>query len=390
MADIFISYSQEDRDSVRLLASLLEASRYTVWWDETLESGDDFSEVILTELEAALAVIVLWTGTSVRSTFVYAEAQAANHAGKLVPVRAGNVAYEQIRPPFNALHTVSLNDHEAILDAIERQIAKPRAVGKWLYQMRYQLLAWFGVVGTALTMLHALDELVVLSSWAHRLVKNWADLNVAFWNFLPKYFLNFTIPHPVAGYLSTFVFIASLSASSVFADYFGQQRSSSIRRRQRGELSKFTSFAICLLFCVSIISVIINSSEPGAFDLFGYAILLFVASLITLFMIKVIDGGWIWLRYVQTFPPYKPRHERPFILRRPLVFSFLFGGFIVNGMMVIAACAAFFIPILIVQHLSYEELVRRRIVKSIVLVAIVLSLSFSHNFVFQLRTLLLQ
>ena len=390
MADIFISYSQEDRDSVRLLASLLEASRYTVWWDETLESGDDFSEAILTELEAARAVIVLWTGTSVRSTFVYAEAQAANHAGKLVPVKAGNVAYEQIRPPFNALHTVSLNDHEAILDAIERQIAKPRAAGKWLYQIRYQLLAWFGVVGTALTILHALDEVVVLSSWAQRLVKNWADLNVAFWSLLPKHFFDFTLPHPVAGYLSTFVFITSLSASSLFADYLGEQRPRSIRRRQRGELSNLTSFAICLLFCLSIISVIINSFEPGAFDLLEYAMLLFVASFITLFMMKVIDGGWIWLRYVQTFPPYRPRHERPFIIRRPLIFLFLFGGIFVNWMMIIAACAAFFIPILIVQHLAYEELVKRRIAGSTVVVAIVLSLSFSHNFFFQLRTLLLQ
>ena len=33
MADIFISYSQKDRDVATALAAALEARGYTVWWD---------------------------------------------------------------------------------------------------------------------------------------------------------------------------------------------------------------------------------------------------------------------------------------------------------------------------------------------------------------------
>jgi len=46
VADIFISYSKKDADTARVIAALLEAQGYSVWWDTSLETGDEFRQEI--------------------------------------------------------------------------------------------------------------------------------------------------------------------------------------------------------------------------------------------------------------------------------------------------------------------------------------------------------
>ena len=41
MADIFISYSKDDRATIEALAKFLEGRGYTTWWDASLVSVDD-------------------------------------------------------------------------------------------------------------------------------------------------------------------------------------------------------------------------------------------------------------------------------------------------------------------------------------------------------------
>jgi TIR domain len=384
MADIFISYSHEDRDKARHLASLLKGSGYTVWWDETLEAGGDFSEVILAELQKAQAVIVLWTKSSTHSAFVYAEALAASHAGKVVPIRANDINYEQIRPPFNALHTVLLDDQEAIITSVERQLTKPRSAFTWIYQFRFQLLTWLGVFGTAMTILHSLDALVVLSSWAKNIVRNWANLNVAFWSFIPKYVFDFTIPPGVAGYLSTFVFIVSLSASSLFGVNFRRNPLPLVRGRQRGELSGLTRFAIASLFALSLISFLapyLHTSE--------LIIILIIFIPFSFFVVNAIEAGQIWIKYMRNFPPYRPRHEKPVVLRHPFFGLLVMGGFILNLFFLLSMFAIIFVPVLITERLSYEERVRARIVNAIILVILVLTLSYAHEGLLRIKEMVL-
>src|SRR5262245_7522487 len=86
MADIFISYSSEDRDRVRPLAEALEKRGLTVWWDRALAAGDDYASVIEQALEEARAVIVVWSRNSVDSPWVRDEAGRARDAGRLVPI----------------------------------------------------------------------------------------------------------------------------------------------------------------------------------------------------------------------------------------------------------------------------------------------------------------
>lgn len=53
MADVFISYANEDRERAEQLASALEARSWSVWWDRGVIPGERFDDVIQRELEAA-------------------------------------------------------------------------------------------------------------------------------------------------------------------------------------------------------------------------------------------------------------------------------------------------------------------------------------------------
>jgi hypothetical protein len=118
VADVFISYSQARRDLTEALAADLEAQGYTVWWDTKLIAGKRFTEVINRELDAARAVIVIWTPDSIASDWVYSEAQHARSQGKLIPVRVPELEPLQIPKPFSALHTDLVGNRAAILKAL--------------------------------------------------------------------------------------------------------------------------------------------------------------------------------------------------------------------------------------------------------------------------------
>jgi len=77
MADVFLSYSKPDVADARMLAALLEANGYTVWWDTNLEGGEQFRKKIASELATARAVVVIWTKSSVASDWVQSEAGRA-------------------------------------------------------------------------------------------------------------------------------------------------------------------------------------------------------------------------------------------------------------------------------------------------------------------------
>lgn len=89
MADVFISYASEDRESARKLASLLAARGWSVWWDRKIIAGQTFDQVIERELETAKSVVVLWSKDSVASEWVKNEATAAAERGVLVPALIG-------------------------------------------------------------------------------------------------------------------------------------------------------------------------------------------------------------------------------------------------------------------------------------------------------------
>lgn len=86
LANVFISYARRDRDRVLALATALEAEGLSVWWDPNLVPGKRFREMISAELEAADAVVVVWTAASLQSDYVHDEAEEARERGVLIPV----------------------------------------------------------------------------------------------------------------------------------------------------------------------------------------------------------------------------------------------------------------------------------------------------------------
>jgi len=67
MADIFISYANEDRERAGRLANALESCGWSVWWDRKIIAGQAFDEAIERELETAKCVVVLWSRNSIAS-----------------------------------------------------------------------------------------------------------------------------------------------------------------------------------------------------------------------------------------------------------------------------------------------------------------------------------
>ncbi len=120
MADIFISYSKAYRALTETLAKELEASGHTVWWDTSLVSGESFRDVIVRELDAAKAALVIWSPASVTSDWVISEATRAKAQGKLIPVRSADLSHDDIPPPFDVLHTDLVDDIARIEKAVTK------------------------------------------------------------------------------------------------------------------------------------------------------------------------------------------------------------------------------------------------------------------------------
>ena len=95
MADIFLSYAREDLPQARQIARALESTGWDVWWDRDLLPGVDFRAEIERQLNEVSCVIVLWSKTSVASSFVKDEADHSMKRGVLV-----QALIEDVRPPF--------------------------------------------------------------------------------------------------------------------------------------------------------------------------------------------------------------------------------------------------------------------------------------------------
>ena len=111
MADIFISYANEDRELAGRLASALESCGWSVWWDRKIVAGQAFDEAIERELETAKSVVVLWSRHSVASEWVKNEAAAAAERGVLVLAQI-----EQVKLPleFRRRQTADLTGWDGV------------------------------------------------------------------------------------------------------------------------------------------------------------------------------------------------------------------------------------------------------------------------------------
>jgi hypothetical protein len=128
VAHVFISYSKKHLPLTERIAALLERQeivtldgrreRLTVWWDKSLKSGDVFHREIARQIDAAQAVVVVWSEGAVASDWVYAEAQRAASHRKLVPLRDVSLGWRKIPLPYSVLHTDDADDDAAIVASV--------------------------------------------------------------------------------------------------------------------------------------------------------------------------------------------------------------------------------------------------------------------------------
>lgn len=125
-ATLFLSYSHADEAKAQRLAAALEQAGHTVWWDRLIEGGTAYAKSIGSALEAADAVIVLWSANSVDSDWVRDEAAQGRERHCLIPI-----SLDGTRPPlgFRQYQVIKLRNWRGRRDtpqfeAVERAIAQ--------------------------------------------------------------------------------------------------------------------------------------------------------------------------------------------------------------------------------------------------------------------------
>lgn len=105
MARLFLSYSRTDAARVEEIASALQSAGHDLWWDRKIAGGSEYSGEIEAALGRAEAVIVAWSGSSVRSAWVRDEAAFARDRGRLLPI-----LLDDSGPPlgFRQIHAVDM------------------------------------------------------------------------------------------------------------------------------------------------------------------------------------------------------------------------------------------------------------------------------------------
>jgi hypothetical protein len=127
MADVFISYSKAEAEPTIALGRDLESSGLSVWWDTSLLPDDPhFPETIRQEITNARAAVVIWTPSSVKSRWVYAEAKMADEQRKLIQLRTEVLDLGSIPLPFNTGQIGLVTDRDALYRALERKGVKAR------------------------------------------------------------------------------------------------------------------------------------------------------------------------------------------------------------------------------------------------------------------------
>ena len=107
MADVFLSYARQSAEAAQTIASALRDQGYSVWFDEELPAHRTYADVIATELDAAAAVLVLWSEAAVQSQWVRSEANRAREKGNLVQARVDSA---RLPMPFDQIQCAQLSN----------------------------------------------------------------------------------------------------------------------------------------------------------------------------------------------------------------------------------------------------------------------------------------
>jgi len=124
-ADVVVSYSRKDSAVAEPLIADLRARGINVWWDRELYSGEDLHDAIAAALEAAKAVIVIWSDAAATSMWVRDEARRAARKSKLITTHVAGFDLEKIPLGFGERHCASVEDRAQLIRALGRFNVQP-------------------------------------------------------------------------------------------------------------------------------------------------------------------------------------------------------------------------------------------------------------------------
>jgi adenylate cyclase len=105
MTDVFISYAREESATASAVAASLRAAGHGVWIDDEIPAHREYADVIRERIDAAKAVLVIWSRPGTVSQWVRSEANRGREAGKLVQLRIDG---SQLPMPFDQIQCVDL------------------------------------------------------------------------------------------------------------------------------------------------------------------------------------------------------------------------------------------------------------------------------------------
>jgi len=114
MPQVFVSYARSTEAQAQQVTNALRSLGHEVWRDDELPAHRAYSEVIEERLQAAGAVVVIWSAEAAKSQWVRAEADAAREKGTLVQVSVDGT----IPPlPFNQIQCADLQGWDGDVSA---------------------------------------------------------------------------------------------------------------------------------------------------------------------------------------------------------------------------------------------------------------------------------
>jgi adenylate cyclase len=114
MSDIFISYARSTAANAQQVADALRALGYGVWRDDELPAHRAYADVIRERLQAAKAVVVIWSSEAANSEWVRSEAERARADHKLVQLSLDGA---ELPMPFDQIQCADLNGWTGETDA---------------------------------------------------------------------------------------------------------------------------------------------------------------------------------------------------------------------------------------------------------------------------------
>lgn len=144
MSQVFLAYRSVDAERANTVRTKLEALGVPLFIDHKLISGDDYIRVINEQLDAAVAVLVLWTAAAVdmssptgTANFVLSEAERGFSRGILVAATFDKLVLSHLPVPFNRFQAPDVSDWiengasakhqgwQSVLKALGNKLARP-------------------------------------------------------------------------------------------------------------------------------------------------------------------------------------------------------------------------------------------------------------------------